>query len=91
MIKVIDRRNGLIVYDKEPREPMNGGVALEISGDPHDKTVDLRFLSGCVTLSFTDKPLLVTRNPKVDTKSGKAKTTDAIFDAIRDALLPNGR
>ncbi len=55
----VDRRDGRIVYDKSDvaSNGQMGLMALEIDGDPGDKTVRIRANSENIVLNFTDKPV----------------------------------
>jgi outer membrane protein assembly factor BamB len=77
ILKVIDRRNGRVVYPETTKdEPMNGGMALDISGDAIEKTVELHMMTSRLTLTFTDQPV-PPPNPKDENKSAGGKVSDA--------------
>jgi outer membrane protein assembly factor BamB len=87
----VDRRDGRIVYDKNDVGPLGpmGLMALDIDGDPGDKTVRIRANSDNIVLTFTDKPVKSAVRKSSGGPKGPSNLGDALLDAVqRAAGLP---
>ena len=87
----VDRRDGRVVYDKSDmgQNGQMGMMALDIDGDPGDKTVRIRTNTENIVLNFTDKPVTSAVRKSSGAKKGPTNLGDALLDAVqRAAGLP---
>ncbi len=64
-------------------------MALDIDGDPADKSVRIRANTENIVLNFTDKPVKDAMRRSVRRKKGPSNLGDALLDAVqRAAGLP---
>ncbi len=86
-MRVLDRRNGRIVYDQDLRGLMRG-IGVEIRGDPSEKTVRIATNSQVVHLTFTDKPVKSSVRQSSDVQKPSGKFGEALLDALQGAARP---
>ena len=83
----VDRRDGRIVYDENDVAPNRqmGLMALEVDGDPADKTVRIRANTENIVLNFTDKPVTAAVRKSSGAKKGSGNLGDALLNAVQKA------
>jgi outer membrane protein assembly factor BamB len=83
----VDRRDGRIVYEKNDVGPIGpmGLMALDIDGDPADKTVRVRANTENIVLNFTDKPVKDAVRKSSGGKKAPGNLGDALLDAVQKA------
>ena len=76
-----------IVYDKNDLGPIGpmGLMALDIDGDPTDKTVRVKANTENIVLTFTDKPIKDAVRKSSGGKKAPGNLGDALLDAVQKA------